>query len=146
MSLTQHDLALRLDALERQNRRLKRGGIVAALGLAALGMQSFAAPTVCDVVSAERIVLRNSRGRARIVMDAYSSGEPTITFHDQKGKAASRLQLNSAGGLDVSVFKVGKPVPATFRSDGSSLTPAEMGHEGSGLPQPPTKRAGSGVD
>ncbi|MGK0220640.1 MAG: hypothetical protein ACI9HE_004152, partial [Planctomycetota bacterium] len=78
-------------------------------------------PSVCYVVSAERIVLRNSRGRARMVLDAYSSQRPSLTFNDAKGKPSVRVQVSENGNLDLSVFKKGKQTPATLKIDGSQL-------------------------
>lgn len=94
--------------------------------MAVLALQSFSGPTVCDVVSAERIVLRNSRGKARMVLDAYSSRQPTLTFNDAKGRASMRLQVADDGSPDLSVFKQGKQAPATFRLDGSRLGLTEL--------------------
>jgi hypothetical protein len=75
----------RLATLESQNRGLRRLA-AASLGLTALGLL-VAAAAVCDSVSAERFVLRDSRGRERVRLTAYETGgPPRLTFLDEEGK------------------------------------------------------------
>ncbi len=103
----QHQLSevnVRLDRLERENRRLKRTGGFLAGGLVLAGLAAFAAPTVCDVVYAERLVLRDTSGRQRLVMDAYKSESPTIMWHDKDGKAVAKFGLSTEGIASLEYF------------------------------------------
>ena len=88
-------LAARLEKLERQNRRLKLGGGALAVGLGLLGLTAAAGP-LCDVVSAERFVLHDARGKTRMTLDAYHT-EPVITLQDKAGKAVARFGVGEDG-------------------------------------------------
>lgn len=61
-----------------------------------------------------------------MVLDAYSSRQPNMTFSDAKGRASMRIQVADDGNLDLSVFKGGEQAPATFRLDGSQLGLIEL--------------------
>lgn len=115
MSHQDHDLVARLERLERENRRVKRvvGGLLAGVG--ALALVSFAAPTLCKTVTAERLVIHDERGKERMVVNAYATRTPSLTFKDASGAAAARLSIDDAGTLDVQVFKNGEPTDASFR-------------------------------
>jgi hypothetical protein len=96
MSTQEHDLALRIDRLERQNRRLRILG-VAALGLTGAALLSSAA-AVCKTVWAERFVLRDPSNRERAVLTAYETGgAPQLSLLDEQGKAALTFGVNDQG-------------------------------------------------
>lgn len=80
-----HEWAVRLERLERENRSMKRWS-AAALVLGGVGLLASAA-TVCDSVSAERFVVRDSRGQERVRLTAYETGGvPKLSFLNQKGQ------------------------------------------------------------
>ena len=95
-----NDITARLDRLERENRRLKRVGGGLAIAVAALGLMS-AASGFCKTVWAERLVLRDSSGNDRLMMDAYSSGVPSITMRDGNGKSVARLSWKDGIQVDM---------------------------------------------
>lgn len=98
------DLAGRMERLESANRRLKWTGGFLLGGLALSGLAAMAAPSMCDVIYGERLVLRDSSGRQRLVMDAYRNEAPTITWHDKDGRALAKLGLNADGIASLDYF------------------------------------------
>ena len=114
--MTQNHLELtdRIDKLERENRRMRRvgGSLLAGLGLVTL--MSMAAPMVCKTVWGERFVLRDSNGRERMVLNAYSTRTPSMVFKSTDGQPLARLNV---GDEDVSIqlFKDGVPTAASFK-------------------------------
>jgi hypothetical protein len=109
------DLLSRMETLERQNRSLKRWAF-AALAFTSIGILASAA-AVCDSVSAERFLVRDSRGKERVRLTAYETGGvPKLSFFDDKGKTVFSLgvceknsgyiEVNGANGLARSAFKV----------------------------------------
>jgi hypothetical protein len=121
MSENTRELMSRLDRLERENRRIKRvgGSLLAAIGL--VGIVGFAAPKVCDTVWAERFVLKDSRGNQRMVLNAYSTKTPAITFNDASGKGVAALQIEQSGEMSLKVFKKAGQSEASF-----SFTPDNL--------------------
>ena len=110
-----HDLVVRLDRLERENRNLKRWSL-AALVFAGVGVLG-AAATVCDSVSAERFIVRDTRGNERVRLTAYETGgAPKLTFLNEKGltvfslgvteKNTGYIEVNGANGPVRSAFAV----------------------------------------
>ena len=90
----------RIAQLEKQNRRLKVwGGVLGAFALAATLMS--ASTAMCKTVWAERLVLRDSSGRDRLMMDAYTGGTPTITMRDEHGKSVARLSWQDGVSMDL---------------------------------------------
>lgn len=65
-------LVRRLDALERQNRGLKRAGVVALLLLAGLWLMGRVVPQKGRLIEAERLVIRDNQGKARAELTAGS--------------------------------------------------------------------------
>ena len=97
--MTDRDLSLRLERLERENRRMKRWGGALLGGAFVLGLTSMALPTVCKTVWAERFVLKDSSGRGRLTIDGYRSGPPVITAQGAHGKTFAKLVLADEGPL-----------------------------------------------
>jgi hypothetical protein len=94
-------LAARIERLEQQNRRLKRGGLALLLAAACTVLMGQARPNTA--VDAQRYTLRDARGakRAELALDSespQSNPDPTLRFFDDKGNqtltlAATRLEL-----------------------------------------------------
>jgi hypothetical protein len=63
-------LARRLDDLERENRRLKAGALLALLGLVAAGVMGQASLSGPPTVDAQRFYVRDGDGKARALLDA----------------------------------------------------------------------------
>jgi|ERR1700735_2936838 len=92
----------RLDALEKQNRRLKLIVGAALLAASSLGLMGLAGPP--RTVEAEKFVLRDGQGRPRITIGApRSSGaavglqseEPAIWITDEKGQDRAILTMDN---------------------------------------------------
>ena len=94
-------LTARLEQLEVQNRRLKRWGLVAGGALCTLAMFGAAAP-LCDIVTGERLVIRDSSGRARVGIDAYHTETPGLTMHDKSGRERAKLSIDEKGDATLS--------------------------------------------
>lgn len=111
-------LTQRLEQLERQNRRFKKVGVglAGALGVVAL----MAANPLCDIVSAERFVLRDSHGKTRMLMDAYHT-EPSIQLRNQAGKTVASFGVDKQGEAYLTFFDAnGNPKGSSkAKSEGS---------------------------
>ncbi len=110
------ELEARLAQLETDNRRLRRVGGAALLGLGALTLMSFAAPAICDIVWAERFVLRDAQNKTRLSINAYATDTPSLVFHDARGKAMGSLGIAPDGSFKVEMMKDGKSVPAIVQN------------------------------
>jgi hypothetical protein len=125
MSQDTLNLAARLDRLEAQNRRLKRVGAALALGLSLLALPS--AAYFCDIVSGERLVLRDSSGRQRVMVDAYRTDAPALTFHSREGRTQASL------GMDE---KTGEFLVQVYDAKGSIKNSWRLGNEAAPAPAP----------
>jgi hypothetical protein len=116
------NLEARLGKLETTNRRWR----FAALGMAgALGLTSLMSinAAMCDVVSAERFVLRDARGQTRMTMDAYHTS-PNLALRNDAGKVVAQLGLDEEGEAHMTFFDArgnarGAAVPAVAPVSGS---------------------------
>ncbi|MBI5364480.1 MAG: hypothetical protein HZA53_14985 [Planctomycetes bacterium] len=94
------ELSARLQQVERANRRMK---VFGGLGLA-LCLAGFVAPKVCDVVTGERLVLHDERGRTRVSIDAYHTEQPAVQFQSSTGKLVGSLAVNDEGVASLTLF------------------------------------------
>jgi hypothetical protein len=91
-----------------------------ALGLTGLlSMRS----AMCDVVSAERFVLRDARGQTRMTMDAYHTS-PHLALRNDSGKVVAQLGLDEDGEAHLTFFDAqgnarGAATPAAAPAPGS---------------------------
>ena len=95
-------LEARLGKLEKQSRRWRFAalGMTGALGL--VGLMSMRS-AMCDVVSAERFVLRDARGQTRMTMDAYHTS-PNLALRNDQGKVVAQLGLDEDGMAHLTFF------------------------------------------
>jgi hypothetical protein len=94
---TVETLAIRLDRLERENRRLKRTGAVALVGIAALVLMGQTTPgEVANVVEAKQFVLRDSRGDTRAVLALGPDGSVGLGLSDKAGTAGAHPDQSSS--------------------------------------------------
>jgi hypothetical protein len=121
MSFEVQRLNDRLDRLEKENRRLKKWGGIAVAALGCLGLFGFAAPVVCDIVTGERLVIRDNSGRQRAGIDAYHTEAPGLTLHDASGRQRAKLGLDEKGDVSLSFFdeKGGAKASYLFAADGA---------------------------
>jgi hypothetical protein len=118
---TMETLARRLDRVERENRRLKRTGVVALAVIAAVMLMGQATESkVAKVVEAEKFVLRDAKGEksadlevksdgsvmlgigrgpmdGRIVLVAGGEKNPTLSIFGKKQKGQVVMFINSEG-------------------------------------------------
>ena len=108
------ELIQRIEELEAQSRRQKRvlKGVLAvgAMGLA----MSMAAPRVCKTVWGERFVLKDGQMRERMVLNAYGTKTPTLTFKNREGGKVAELQVGDDGEMSMKVFRDGQKADAFF--------------------------------
>lgn len=111
----------RLARLEHENRRLKKWGGIAIAALGTLGLFSFAAPVVCDIVTGERLVIRDNSGRTRFDLDAYHNDAPGLTLHDTAGRVRAKLGLDDKGDVTLSFVdeKGGAKASYLFAANGA---------------------------
>lgn len=105
-------LASRVEQLERQNRRLKRGGLAALVVASCIVLMGQARPNTA--VDAQSFTLRDARGdkRAELVMDSdspQSTPHATLRFFDEKGDEAltlspTRLELAGKSPLGSNII------------------------------------------
>ncbi len=90
-------LARRLDRVERENRRLKRAGIVAVAVIAAVVLMGQATGSkVAKVVEAERFVVRDASGNTRAVLGSTVL-ETTQTGAVEKRPPSSLVLFDKEG-------------------------------------------------
>ena len=135
-----HDVNARLERLERENRRLKRWAGVACGGFALLGLAGAAAPAICDVVSAERLVLRDNGGRQRLVVDAYQTDSPTLVLQTREGKTLARLGIDERGEAYFNLYDKQGGAKAAWSSGGCAT-----GGAGKGDASKPAEDKGAGA-
>ena len=75
----------RLGRLERENRRLKRAGLLGLAVIAAVMLMGQVRPT--RVLEAEAFILRDSTGTALAGLEVDSDGYPRFGLYDRNGKA-----------------------------------------------------------
>ncbi len=89
----------RLNELERQNRRLRRAGLVILIGLAALLVMGQArTPRIvkADEVVAHKLTLRDDHGRPVAVLDVTKEG-PGLVLGDAASDARAALLITEDG-------------------------------------------------
>jgi hypothetical protein len=93
----------RIERLERSSRGVRRTSFAIAVGGLFLGLAGMAAPSLCDTLYAERLVLRDPSGKQRIVADAYG-GAPTFSVLSKEGRAVARLGVAQDGDPYLTFF------------------------------------------
>jgi hypothetical protein len=84
----------RLEKLERENRRLRRGGLAALLVVALAGILGAARPAA-KTLRAQQLVLTDAAGNVRAKLSAENAKFASITLYDAKGR--KMLSLNGGG-------------------------------------------------
>ena len=118
------ELVVRLDCLERENRRWQRIGALVLVGIAAVVLMGQAKPRkVAQVIEAEKFVVRDKSGKVRAALQTSAKDEPSLDLYDKNGKNRAKL----------AILEVGGPTPLLFlldRNEKFSLKLAEVGGEG----------------
>lgn len=113
---TMERLMVRLENLERENRRVKRAGAVAFAGIIALLLMGQTKPVgVAEVVEARQFLLRDSRGESRAVLALGPDGTVGLGLSDQAGTARAWLSLGPQGSPSFALFDREARPRATLR-------------------------------
>jgi hypothetical protein len=111
-------LSDRLDVLERQNRRLRHGVILALIAPGCVFLMGQAVPPktapVKAVKAAEagKFLLRDGRGRTRAELGLFAD-RPALVFYDESAKRTMSLGVDS-GGEGLTLFDSGSEEAAVF--------------------------------
>ena len=90
----------RLECVERENRRLKRLGLAAAIVVGALLFMAQAAPR--RTIEAQSFVLKDASGRARADLSMAAGDIPTLSMRDGKGDPRVTLGAGDNPSLTMS--------------------------------------------
>ncbi len=104
------ELVMRLEKLERDNRRMKRLGLAALVLAAALGLMAATRP-VPDHMSAHAFYVVNKAGKTVGVFGASESGAAVLGLFGPKGIGWGYLGLNGFGGPAILLFDPKGDVP-----------------------------------
>ena len=99
---TEKSIVERLEALEKQNRLMKRIG--AAVIVIAVSMLLMGQAAATRTVEANAFILKDRAGKVRAEWSFSSSGQPELFMRDAKGQERVVLGLNYYGQPDISVF------------------------------------------
>jgi hypothetical protein len=90
-------LVLRIDRLERENRRFRRAATAIALGVAAVFLMGQAVPK-SPAVETQKLVLKDKRGKIRAVLGQFSEDEPFgLLVFDANQRIRTKLGLEADG-------------------------------------------------
>ncbi len=99
---TMETLARRLDKVERENRRLKRAGVLVLAVIAAVVLMGQATPS--KVVEAPKFVLRDASGRVHAVLGTVNKRAVSLALITKNGKPRVVLGVSSDGSLSLSFY------------------------------------------
>jgi hypothetical protein len=91
----QDSLLIRLEKVERENRSLKIGGLIALLCVAGALFLGLAAPP-SKTLEAELFIVRDTQGKARMILTVGEEG-PALTLLDKDGKLRVNLGVDKEG-------------------------------------------------
>jgi len=138
----------RIEKLERENRRLRRGGLAAIVVLATLGILGAAAP-VPQTLRAHELELTDAAGNMRAKISAIDGKAPYLVLYDAKGRTMLSLKgggsqpglaINDAsgntrvmlGGLSPNLAFYDTANNTTVSLDGDALGPRLLLFDGAG--------------
>lgn len=81
----------RLEKLERENQRLRRGGLAALVAVALVGILGAARPAP-KALTAQQLLLTDAGGNVRVRLSAENPKFPSVTLYDAKGRTMLSLQ------------------------------------------------------
>jgi hypothetical protein len=128
--MTERELNERLERLEKDNRRLKRVGMVAVLIAAGLGAIAATRPTP-ERITAHEVDIVGSRGNTRIILSA-SSNSPSIALVDAQGKPRAAVIVSTDGMASISITDA-QGHPSVLMGEGSLTLSDAQGHPGVGM-------------
>jgi len=119
----------RLDGLEQQNRRLKRGGMIAAICVGMPILLALGVPRGRSV-EAERFVVRDSRGKQRAVLGLETDGTVGLWLQNKDEQMRVALDLFPEGSSDLGLHDKEGNVRAWLKvlQDGSAQLSMNQGN------------------
>lgn len=95
-------LAQRLERVERENRSLRRVGVLMLVGVAALLIAAQA--TANRVVEAEKFVVRDASGKIRAELGTPPDGRVALTLFDRDGGLRVELRVLTNGRVGLLLY------------------------------------------
>ena len=91
--------AQRLQRLEQENRRFKRAGFLALVGISMLFVmgQTTKGKQAPKVVEAQAFVVRDASGKMRGALGTYANGGTSLMFYNKDNKIAQSLEIQPDG-------------------------------------------------
>ncbi|HSB69691.1 MAG TPA: hypothetical protein VLT62_10190 [Candidatus Methylomirabilis sp.] len=93
----------RLERVERQNRRMRVGGIMVLL-VASVGLLMGQAMPKATTVEAEAFVVRDSTGKQRVALHLAPDGGAALSFFDPAGMGRATLRVDREGSPDLTLL------------------------------------------
>lgn len=93
----------RLEKVERQNRRMKVGGIMVLL-VAGVGLLMGQAMPKATTVEAEAFVVRDATGKQRAALHLAPDGGATLSLFDPAGIGRAALRVDREGSPDLTLI------------------------------------------
>ncbi|HSB81872.1 MAG TPA: hypothetical protein VLM91_24085 [Candidatus Methylomirabilis sp.] len=137
----------RLEKVERQNWRMKVGGILALL-VAGAGLLMGQAMPRATTVEAEAFIVRDATGRQRAALHLVPDGGVALSFFDPAGVGRAALRIDREGSPDLTLIdqsaknravlrveRNGAPGLALFDQAGNPRAALHVVLDGSGLLQ-----------
>lgn len=113
---TNDSIVKRLESLERENRRMKRAGAAALVGITAVVLLGQAVPPEgTKAVEAQQFVLRDSDRKSRAVLAVGTDGSVGLGLSDSHGTARAWLSLGPQGSPSFALFDEDAKPRATLR-------------------------------
>jgi hypothetical protein len=93
----------RLEQVERQNRRMKIGGILVVL-VASAGLLMAQAMPKTTTVEAQAFVVRDATGTQRAALHLTPDGGAALSFLDPAGRGRAALRIDREGSPDLTLL------------------------------------------
>ncbi len=103
---TLESLARRLSRLERENRWLKRIGVLLATGAAAVALMGQTQPTA-GTLESQRFVVKDASGQPRAVLGATADGS-ILELYDKDGERRAAMGIATDGSATLSLATKGE--------------------------------------
>ncbi len=110
----------RLEKVERQNRRMKVGGIIISLVASASLLMGQAMPKP-TTVEGEAFVVRDATGNQRAALHLTPDGGAALSFFDLAGKIRAALRVDREGSPDLTLLDEAAKIRAILRVERAGL-------------------------
>jgi hypothetical protein len=110
----------RLEKVERQNWRMKVGGILVLL-VASAGLLMGQAMPRATTLEAETFIVRDATGKQRAALHLAPEGGVALSFFDPAGIGRAALRVDRDGSPDLTLFDQAAKVRALLRVERTGL-------------------------